>query len=441
MNRLFTLFLLLSTALSMNAQTTWDNFQDQRKGTYGFISGTFIPYFENPDKTGANTSDVAAQYTRNPAEPFDVIILDAAMADLSEYISGTKSISIDVWSPNAGIPIQITMENNTLAQPANFPTGRHSVYLTSTTVANAWETLTFTFDNQPDPTVANDNVDRLVLLFNPNTNTGDTYYWDNLNGPELADDPCEGVMPSPVVLNDFECDQNVDYIFSHSGVNFRRILNPDPSGVNTSEYVATYTRNGGEENDVIIGRFDGNLNLASDSEIQLDVWDPGAPTTVTLSLQNNDNNVILAVDAETTTSSQWETLTFDVGSVFDAPDISQFVILFDPGNFTSDNYFFDNFQLDEAVAIEELEQLTQFSVFPNPVSDHARFEYQLSDAAQVSVLIRDARGQVVATVFEGEQRAGYHQLQWNPGDLPNGPYFYQFYVDGATAGGQLMLTR
>ncbi|MCB0625754.1 MAG: hypothetical protein KDC43_18010, partial [Saprospiraceae bacterium] len=224
---------------------------------------TFIPYNGNPDQSGANTSLVAAAYTRNPAEAFDVIILDGLMADLSDYVSGAKQLSIDVWSPAAGKTVQITLENSTLAMPANFPTGRHSVYLATTTVANQWETLTFNFDNQPDPSVSSTSVDRIVLLFDPNTNNADTYYWDNLRAPELADDPCDGVAPDDMVLQDFECNQSTYFTFSHAGVNFRRVDNPDPNGMNNSDYVGSYIRNGGEENDVIVGRLASPLAIGT----------------------------------------------------------------------------------------------------------------------------------------------------------------------------------
>jgi hypothetical protein len=56
---LFILLILISGSIS--AQQIWDNFQDIRKNDYGFINGTFIPYFENPDKSGVNTSNVAGQ--------------------------------------------------------------------------------------------------------------------------------------------------------------------------------------------------------------------------------------------------------------------------------------------------------------------------------------------------------------------------------------------
>ena len=433
-------FLLLFVASSVFAQVTWDNFEDTRKGTYGFISGGFIPYSENPDKTGANTSLVAASYTRNAGELFDVIILDAQMADLSDYLSGAKQMSIDVWSPNAGTTVQITLENDVLAQPANFPTGRHSVYLATTSVANAWETLTFTFDNQPDASVANTDVNRIVLLFAPNTNTGDTYYWDNLNGPEFADDPCADETPDASILNDFECNQNVDYIFTHSGVNFRRILNPDQNG-NTSDYVGRYVRNGGEEFDVMIGRFDGNLALSDNSMITLDVWDPNAPTTVTLSLQTVTNDVILAMTATTTTSGAWETLTFDPSDVAAATDIGQFVILFDPGQFTLDEYFFDNFEVSGVTSVNQLEELASFTAFPNPTQGVTNFQYELEKTANVSLSVFDATGKMVTQLVNGNQAAGPHHITWSAENQANGVYFYTMMIDGEVATGKIILNK
>jgi len=431
------LFLLFSSA---QAQTTWDNFEDSRKGTYGFISGSFIPYFENPDQTGANTSRVAASYTRNAAEAFDVIILDAAMADLSDYLSGTKQMSIDVWSPNIGTTVQITLENDVIAQPANFPTGRHSVYLATTTVANAWETLTFTFDNRPDATVANDNVNRIVLLFAPNTNTGDTYFWDNLNGPELASDPCAGVTPDPTILNDFECYQNTNFVFSHSGVNFRRVLNPDQNG-NTSDYVATYTRNSGEEFDVIVGKFDGNLALQPNSSITLDVWDANAPTNIRLSLQADNGDVILAMDQMTAASSTWQTLTFDPSSVSASTDIRQFVILFDPGVFTGNQYYFDNFAVGTIVGVEDLEEINSFKAFPNPSNGITNFQYELQNAADVGLNIYDVTGKLVDQILNQTQPSGTHQAIWEAGETPNGIYFYTLSINGQIASGKIILNQ
>ncbi|MFK7773094.1 MAG: T9SS type A sorting domain-containing protein [Saprospiraceae bacterium] len=437
--QLFFIAFFISTSVS--AQVLWENFEDTRKGTYGFINGSFIPYFENPDQTGANTSQIAAQYTRNGAELFDVLILDEAMADLTDYVSGAKQMSIDVWSPAAGKVVQITLENDVLAEPTNFPTGRHSVYLATTTVASGWETLTFTFDNQPDASVANDNVNRMVLLFDPNTNNADVYYWDNFNGPEFASDPCDGVASDPQIFNDFECSQNTNFTFSHAGVNFRRILNPDASGANTSEYVAQYNRNGGEENDVIVGNFDGNLSFTNEGRIKLDVWDPGAPTVVIVSLQNAAGDVILEMSATTSVSSTWETLTYDPSSVFAATDISKFVILFDPGFFTGEQYFFDNFQYGAPVSVENLADVVSFVASPNPTQGETTFQYELQSAADVNLSIYDATGKMITQILDENQPSGHHQATWLATDVSDGIYFYTMRIDGKVASGKIILNK
>lgn len=434
------LFLIALTSAGIQAQQTWDNFEDIRKGTYDFISGTFIPYNENPDMSGANTSRTAAKYTRNSAETFDVIVLDARMADLTDYLSDTKQMSIDVWSPEAGKTVQITLESTETAAPDNFPTGRHSVYLTQTTVAGAWETLTFSFDTQPDATVANDNVDRIVLLFDPNSNNADEYYWDNLNGPELEDDPCEGVEPTPGVLNDFECNQNVKYTFSHSGINFRREINPDMN-INESAYVARYARNGGEENDVIIGKFDGALELQPESKIELDVWDPNAPTEVIVSLQTDNGDLILEMTASTSVSSEWQTLEYDPIEASGSTDINQFVILFDPGNFSGLTYYYDNFEVTGTVGVSEIDEFAEFTVFPNPSTDIANFQYNLESSADVNLVIQDITGKVVYQAQYNSQSAGQHQIELDVTQFNSGLYIFNINTENLRSTGKLVVSK
>jgi hypothetical protein len=431
--------LICFCAASISAQQVWDNFQNIRKGNYGFINGSFIPYFENPDKSGVNTSNVVASYARNSTELFDVLILEAPMADLSDYVSGTKQMSVDVWSPNVGTVVQITLESSILALPVNYPVGRHSVFLGTTTVANAWETITFSFSERPDLTVSNTGVDRIVLLFAPNTNTSTTFYFDNLSGPELVNDPCEGVTPNSQILNDFECYQNVDYIFSSSGINFKRLPNPDQT-INISNYVATYTRNGGEEFDVLIGLFDGNLALESNSTLAFDVWDPAAPSTFRLSLQTLNNDVIIAVDATTTTSSTWQTLTFDVSSVFESTDIGQFVILLDPQTFTSGQYFFDNFKFGVPVSINDIDGLTSLKLYPNPSANSATLSYELKSSAKVITTISDAQGRILNTI-EGNNTAGFQQTIISTENLASGIYFYTLSMGGNKTQGKFIVSH
>lgn len=441
MKKIYTLLLVLAISGQGFSQQVWDNFEDIRKGTYGFINGTFIPYNENPDQSGVNTSITAAEYTRNAAETFDVIILDALMADLSDYLDGTKEMSMDVWSPGAGTVIQITLESTVTAAPDNFPTGRHSVYLTETTTAGAWETVTFSFDNRPDASVANDVVDRLVLLFDPGSNNSDTYYFDNLTAPELANDPCEGAMPDASILNDFECNQNVNYTFSHAGINHRRELNPDASGVNESSYVARYGRNAGEEFDVIIGKFDGNLSLGANAELSLDVWDPNAPTEVVIALQDSEGVDIVSMTATTSASGVWETLVYDADFAAGNPDIAGFVLLFDPENFSSLTYYYDNLVVDGVTSVENLSAELKLNVFPNPTSGTTTFDYTLKETSDVLFTVRDITGKTISeSVFNG-QASGTQQIRVDAANYTSGFYLYTFQINGNTATGKFVVTK
>ena len=442
----FEAITVMDTMPMSNGPALWDNFEDTRKVYYSFTHGTFVPYTGNPDTVG-NPSPVVAKYTRNAAETFDVILLDgtAPFEDLSPYLNNSQQMTVDVWSPASGTQVQITLEDTFLAKAANFPTGRHSVYLATTSVDSAWETLTFSYDNRPDGSVSNTTANRMVLLFNPNSNTDDTYYFDNVVGPAFAPDPCEGVTPSDSILNDFECNQHAFVSFNH-GQSLRRIPNPDASGANTSDFVASYTRNPGEEFDVIVGGFQQPLMLEDTNAIRLMVWDGGAPTEVRLALQynNGDSTVeVAAVSANTSTASQWEELEFRFGDLSDTT-VNAFVLLFDPGDFTSDTYFFDNMSVvtgQDLVGIEDYLEKGQFTVYPNPTAGVTQFSYELKTSANIAINIFDLAGRKMAMISEGVQAAGTHLSTWNASTLPNGLYLYNFRVNNQIISGKILVSH
>ncbi|MEO0469581.1 MAG: T9SS type A sorting domain-containing protein [Bacteroidota bacterium] len=445
MKRIHVLFaMMVLLASSSFAQVTLDNFEETRKVWFNFSNGTLTPYFANPDMTG-NTSPVIARYTRNAAEQFDVIVIDGdtVFEDMSAFLDGTKQMSLDVWSPLAGVTVQITVEDTNTAKPANFPNGRHSVYLATTTQDSAWETLTFTFNNRPDMSVPDNTVNRMVLLFNPDSNTDDTYFFDNLVGPAFNPDPCDGVMLSDSILNDFECNQSAISTFNH-GASLRRIPNPDPSGANTTSYVASYTRNPGEEFDVIVGTFTNVPTLSDTSEFKLWVWSAAADQEVRLALQN-DGNDVAAVSATTTTTSAWEELSFGYGDL-SASNVNGYVLLFAPGTFTSETYFFDHLRFltgeSQIVGIEDFLVEGAFNVYPNPSQGMTRFSYELSQPAQVELRVYDLAGREVAVMPQGQQMNGSHEIVWDASEaLTNGMYMYRLFINDQVTSGKLMLTK
>lgn len=431
------------------AQGIWDDFETNRRAYYDFVHGTFRPYTTNPDGNG-NSSLVVASYTRNAAETFDVLVLDGdeVAENLADYVAGTKQMSIDVWSPKAGITIQITLEDSSLAGPTNYPTGRHSIFLTTTTQDSAWETLTFNFDSRPDPNVPDNTVGRLVLLFNPNSNTDDTYYFDNLIGPAFANDPCDAVAASDSVLNDFECQQNSSVFFAHGLLN--RVPNPDQSGINGSDYVGRYTRNPGEEFDVIRGTFPAGLTLSPDSNVfTMKVWDPNPNTQYRMAIFVDDAPSppfeIAAVNDSTSEGSAWKQLAFRFGGdIFQGNTLSEWVLLFEPGDFTSDTYFFDDFALVTSGSLlnnEDVITNSSLSVYPNPSQGMTEFAYNLDKSSEVSLKVFDMAGKEVARIEEGLKSAGAHTLGWDASALQNGIYFYQFKAANQVLSGKVVLNK
>jgi hypothetical protein len=68
--------------------------------------------------------------------------------------STNKGISIQTWSPKANIPVRVRLENADNSSGIELDV--------STTVADAWETLTYNFESRIDPSV--DYV-RFVVFF------------------------------------------------------------------------------------------------------------------------------------------------------------------------------------------------------------------------------------------------------------------------------------
>ncbi|WP_296620778.1 Ig-like domain-containing protein [Marivirga sp.] len=92
---------------------------------------------------------------------------------------------MDVYT-NAPIGTEIILQLETsLATATNYPEGRHSRYVGTITENSNWQRIAFSLLDRPDggasPTIA-----KMAILFNSNTFTGDTYYFDNLDS-YLAD--------------------------------------------------------------------------------------------------------------------------------------------------------------------------------------------------------------------------------------------------------------
>jgi hypothetical protein len=187
--------LTMMACFGMNGQNQiYDNFDGTRALHYGERTGVLDTNAKNPAPDKVNGSDRCGLYVRNGAKKFANIKMNLP----------NKLIGVEAYATYVGEPPQLKMKVFTSAPPGtlveillgskkgnnDYPAGTHSQYQAYTTRSNAWEELTFKFSQIPQGSETSaDQIDQLVLLFNPNSSTADTYYFDELSGPPMLNAP------------------------------------------------------------------------------------------------------------------------------------------------------------------------------------------------------------------------------------------------------------
>jgi hypothetical protein len=89
-------------------------------------------------------------------------------------------------------------------------------------------------------------------------------------------------------------------------------------------------------------------------------------------------------------------------------------------------------------------QLSAFSMrgaYPNPFNPTTAINYQIQASSYVSLKIYDSAGRLVATLVDGLQPAGEHQVAFNGNQFPAGIYFYHLIAGENTATGKMVLLK
>jgi len=431
--KVFTL-LILMLPLFCSSQILWDDFEQTRIGYYEFVHGGMTTRFENPDPASSiNNSELCAQYVRNPGELWDVLVIVAngSINDVSDYANGTKKMSVDVFSPAPGIPVQITLEDSSLAGATNYPTGRHSIYLGTTTLTNEWETIELSYDSRPDQTMSDTTLTSVILLFNGGTNTNDTYYFDNLYGPEF-NNQCDGLVLPTVPLVDFadwDCNWNLGFCPSASACSsfdymsgwLNQAYNPDNTSMNTSKYSGSYTRNpdGNTGEDVLISYFtNGALDLSANKYFNFKAYGP--PRPIYMSFQDVSNNEVLAFNSALSSNNQWQQFSIDLSSVA-SQSITRFVMFLDQGVVNWDAYFLDDFNVSSVpLDVHEMNDSGVISVYPQPARDNLNIDIKLSNNDENRLDLYDIQGKVLLSTVVNQNS---DNVSLDVSELNSGIYF------------------
>lgn len=418
----------------------------------GFGAADFGPIpaaiIANPDMTG-NMSDSVLSVTKTAGAQ---VWAGASMrlADTIDLAAGTV-ISVKVWSPRAGVTIRFKTEDKDGPLDGNGNPTIFSEVDASTTVASAWETLTFDLATAPTYD-AGHSYSNVVLFPDFNVMGGaadETFYFDDVmkagsNPPAAA---------KPTLPMDFE-GMGIDHsprgfgAADFGAIPTAIIENPDKSGFNTSDSVWSVTKTAGAQ--VWAGAaidLADTLDLGVGTEFSVMVWSPRAGVTIRLKTEdtkgpldgNNNPTIFSEVDATTTVASGWEKLTFDLSTAptFDAGHSYSNIVLFPDfnvmGGAADETFYFDNIINENAVSIDpELFAGSKFSVYPNPTASSINISYHLPLAGDVSFTVMDVMGRKVAQVAGDFKVLGDHEVSIGAESLQNGTYILIMQLDGET---------
>ncbi len=186
---------LLQAGFMFSQSLAYDNFEGNKSLHYGAKTGVLDTLAENPKHNSINGSKKCAKYVRNGKQKYDNIKMNllGKLSDVSKYATYTgipPAISMKVYTTApVGTLIEVQLGKRGKDE---YPAGINSQYQAHTTVSNAWEAVQFKFSQTPKGSETSAiQIDQITLLFNPNSSTSDTYYFDDLTGPSVVSEPSE----------------------------------------------------------------------------------------------------------------------------------------------------------------------------------------------------------------------------------------------------------
>jgi hypothetical protein len=259
-------------------------------------------------------------------------------------VTATSSqMSIRVYSPAAGIPVRLKIEDS--------KDGTKSVETEAkSTVANAWETLVFDFANPAAGTPAWNatyTYDKASVFFDFGAaGSGKSFTWDDVKF--IAGNANPNVLGLPL---NFES-ATLDYTFTNfDGGNVTVIANPQSAGINTSAKVGKMVKGAGQPWGGSFIALAAPINFATSKTFKMKVYSPRVGAKVLLKVENlTDGATNFEKEVTTTKAGEWEELTFDYSAINATKSYQKIVLIFDLGtpgdgsaNFT---FLFDDIRLN-----------------------------------------------------------------------------------------------
>jgi len=349
--------LLQPLPLVFNMDTDVVDWEDY---TFFPFAGAELARIVNPDKSGLNETDFVMEYTK----PQGSDAWAGFFYHLEHPINLTDEsiFKLNVWSPRADIEVILKLE---------IQTGGETPELTSEiTVAGEWVELEWDLSEQ-DQEIAWDKVTVIVDLDEHPVPETETWYLDDFRLEEVVEvepepivivEPPEGdaslLQPFPLSFNmDTDVVDWEDYtFFPFAGAELARIVNPDKSGLNETDYVLEYTKP--EGSDAWAGFFyhlEHPINLTDESIFKLNVWSPRADIEVILKLEIQTGGETPELTSEITVAGEWVELEWDLSEQDQEIAWDKVTVIVDLDEHpvpATETWYVDDFSLEGVIEIE-----------------------------------------------------------------------------------------
>ncbi len=232
------------------------------------------------------------------------------------FSATAKTITVRVWSPVAGVPVRLKVENAA--------DGTKSVETEATvTVANSWQTLTFDFTTQAAGTAALDlatTYNKASIFFNFGTTgaaTGArTYYFEDLSYPAVASGGGGGGGGSSGSTTAINFEGTAPTLTGFGGAEDATVVtDPTDAANKVARIVKSATAELWAGTTISTGAGDTINRIAFASgttTITARVWSPAAGIPVRMKVENAaDPTKSVETEATVTTASGWQTLSFN----------------------------------------------------------------------------------------------------------------------------------
>ncbi|MBT8313050.1 MAG: PKD domain-containing protein [Maribacter sp.] len=180
--------------------------------------------------------------------------------------NANAGFKLKVWSPVAGTNVLVKLEDKADA-------GINTEVGAVTTTASAWEELTFDFASSESG-----KYDKIILFFELNTNTTETYYIDDFRLYGSGGSSGSGCTGTPVAATalpvDFEgCETFLASQNFGAGLTSELVANPFKTGINNSDFVLQVDKPAGSDFFAgIQNTFPSNFDLTTTDTFKVKVY-------------------------------------------------------------------------------------------------------------------------------------------------------------------------